>query len=104
VFDSIDRIRGRAFNLGGGPHNAVSLLAVLREIERVTCRETPVSHGDWRQGDQLYFVADTRSLNSGIGWRPAISWRDGIRDLAAWLARHRLPTAEARPQRRRVPA
>jgi CDP-paratose 2-epimerase len=100
VLAAIDDVAGRAFNLGGGPHNAVSLLAVLREIERLTGHETPVTHGDWRQGDQYYFVADTRSLQRHIGWKPGISWRDGIRDLAGWLARNRLPRPAAAPRRK----
>jgi CDP-paratose 2-epimerase len=87
VLDKIDALSGRAFNLGGGPHNAVSLQAVLREISRALGHEIPVKHGDWRQGDQLYFVADTRELEKATGWRPNIAWRDGIRDLAAWLER-----------------
>lgn len=76
---------GKAFNLGGGPHNAVSLLMVLREIERLIGRKIVTNTGDWRQGDQLYFVADSRALTSATGWKATIPWRDGIRRLANWL-------------------
>ncbi|HEV7275210.1 MAG TPA: NAD-dependent epimerase/dehydratase family protein [Devosiaceae bacterium] len=104
VLDAIDSVSGRAFNLGGGPHNAVSLLAVLREIERMTGHDTSVSHGDWRQGDQYYFVADTRSLSDAIGWKAGVSWRDGLRDLATWLARNRVTVAAPPAQRQRARA
>ncbi len=85
VLSGIDDVRGRAFNLGGGPANAVSLHLVLAEIETLLQRRLPISYQDWRAGDQPYFVADTRALREATGWRPRIGWRDGLRDLAAWL-------------------
>ena len=39
VLGAIDRVSGRAFNLGGGPANAVSLRAVLDEIAALTGRQ-----------------------------------------------------------------
>ncbi|WP_246045421.1 SDR family NAD(P)-dependent oxidoreductase [Rubellimicrobium roseum] len=90
VLANIDRLSGRAFNLGGGPRNAVSLLAVLREIERLVGRPLSVSHGDWRPGDQHWFVADARRLSAETGWQATIPWREGLADLAAWLRAHRV--------------
>jgi CDP-paratose 2-epimerase len=98
VLDGIDRVSGQAFNLGGGAHNAVSLRLLLLEIARIVGHEVPVTHSEWRTGDQPYFVADTRKLEGALGWKPRIAWRDGIRHLAEWLAEHRLgrPVAQAR--------
>lgn len=90
VLANIGHLQGRAFNLGGGPRNAVSLRLILQEIEKLTGRRLERSLHDWRQGDQLYFVADTRRLEQAVGWRARIGWRDGLRDLAGWLRRHRL--------------
>ena len=81
----IDRLTGTAFNLGGGPANAVSLHAVVAEIEAATGAAPRLTREDWRTGDQLYFVADTRRLQQAIGWQARIGWRDGLRDLATWL-------------------
>lgn len=86
VLDDIDRVSGRAFNLGGGPENAVSLTEVLAEIAQLTGSAVPLSREDWRTGDQLYFVADTRRLTETLGWRAEIGWRDGLRDLAQWVS------------------
>ncbi len=82
---AIDDLGGSAWNLGGGPDNAVSLDAVIREIGLVLGRDCEVAHEDWRSGDQLYFVADTRRLTQAMGWRAQVGWREGVRDLAAWL-------------------
>jgi CDP-paratose 2-epimerase len=81
----IDAVKGQVFNLGGGPANAVSLRQVLREIERVIGRPVPLNSGEWRTGDQLYFVADTRKAERLLGWRPRTGWRDGLQDLGRWL-------------------
>jgi CDP-paratose 2-epimerase len=86
VLKNIDRLSGQAFNLGGGPENAVSLLAVLQEIAAITGRKVTVSYDERRTGDQVYFVADTTKLTDRVGWRPGIGWRQGLRDLAEWLA------------------
>ena len=82
---SINDVRGNAFNLGGGPANAVSLVEVLDEIATITGRRSPTHREAWRTGDQPWFVADTRRLAEATGWRPEVGWRDGLRDLAGWL-------------------
>jgi CDP-paratose 2-epimerase len=86
VLAQVERLKGRAFNLGGGPANAVSLRLVLDEIRRLVGRKPVVDQKEWRTGDQLYFVADTSRLREATGWQPRIQWRAGLAGLAAWLA------------------
>lgn len=98
---NIERLEGRAFNLGGGPRNAVSLNQLLEELGEILGRPVETSRGAWRRGDQLYFVADTRALEAVTGWKPRSGWREGVRSLAEWLAENRLGRPLAR---RRIPA
>jgi CDP-paratose 2-epimerase len=51
----------------------------------LTGADAELIRGDWRAGDQLYFVADTGRLEKSAGWRPTIGWREGLQDLADWL-------------------
>ncbi|MDQ0457844.1 NAD-dependent epimerase/dehydratase family protein [Rhizobium paknamense] len=106
VHRDIGRVSGRAFNLGGGAKNAVSLKSLIREMDQVTGQRAVVRHGPWRAGDQLYFVADTRLLQETTGWRAEVGWRDGVRRLHDWLVEHRFPhlhrSAAAASPRRRV--
>ena len=90
----IDRVGGRAFNLGGGPANAVSLRRILAAIERLTGRRADLEFGPWREGDQRYFVADTRALRAALDRPEPLGWESGLADLAAWLGGER---AETRP-------
>lgn len=93
----IDRLRGRACNLGGGPGNAVSLRQVIGEIERLTRRPMALRHAPMREGDQPWFVPDTTALACATGWRAHTGWRDGLARLHGWLAAHRMPEPESLP-------
>lgn len=86
---NMDRIHGRAFNLGGGPENAVSLRELIDEMSAVTGRDIKLSFEDWRQGDQRWFVADTSAARAALDLPPRRGWRDGVRRLAEWLAYQR---------------
>jgi CDP-paratose 2-epimerase len=89
VLGSIDKVAGEAFNLGGGPENAVSLQHVIRAISRLVGEEVRIERADWRPGDQYFFVADARRLQDRLGWHAQLPWRDGLRDLYGWLRRER---------------
>jgi len=102
TLERIDTLSGRAFNLGGGPANAVSLNMLLAEVGRLQGYAPHVTHDRTRTGDQRYFVADTRALTGATGWRPSVPWREGVAGLRDWLARHRLPPAPATRTRRRI--
>ena len=67
---------GQAFNLGGGPANAVSLRHVIAQHRgRSLGAPVDVHFADWRPGDQRYFVSDTRRATAALGLRPALPWR-----------------------------
>jgi CDP-paratose 2-epimerase len=68
----------------------------------LTRRNVDIGYGDWRKGDQFYFVADTRKIESAIGWQAKVGWRDGLADLAQWLAENRIRASA--PQQRAVSA
>jgi CDP-paratose 2-epimerase len=92
----IDAVRGTAFNLGGGPANAVSLLQVIGAIEETLGCRIEIRYGDWRAGDQRYYVSDTRRARQALGLAAPKPWKLGLQALAAWLAAERAP-AEAAP-------
>jgi CDP-paratose 2-epimerase len=85
VLADAESLAGRVFNLGGGPGNAVSLIAVLKEIEQLTGRRVRRVLAAPRQGDQLWYVSDTAKLAEATGWRATIRWQEGLADLMAWL-------------------
>ncbi|MBE7220290.1 MAG: NAD-dependent epimerase/dehydratase family protein [Caulobacteraceae bacterium] len=89
LWRNIDRVTGRAFNLGGGPKNAISLRQLVRHLEEVTGRPVATEHHDWRAGDQKYYVSDTRAVTEALGLKAPVPWRTGVANLVAWLAAER---------------
>ncbi|HEY0053486.1 MAG TPA: NAD-dependent epimerase/dehydratase family protein [Caulobacteraceae bacterium] len=86
---SIERVSGRAFNLGGGPDNAVSLRQLIAHIEGLIGRRADVRFEDWRAGDQRYFVADAMAAREALGLGTPTPWREGVAELAHWLQAER---------------
>jgi len=87
----IDRVKGRAFNLGGGPANAVSLIQLIAEIEALTGVKVEAGFYPWRAGDQRYYVSDTRRVRQELGLGAPVAWRTGLARLAQWLKNEALP-------------
>ena len=92
----LPEIAGEAFNIGGGPENTLSLLELIDRIAVLNGCRPPVAFGDWRVGDQRWYVSDIRKFSRLTGWRPQIGVNDGVRRLHAWLMASR---GEAAPMR-----
>ncbi|MFC4172152.1 SDR family NAD(P)-dependent oxidoreductase [Microvirga sp. GCM10011540] len=86
---NIDAVQGRAFNLGGGPANAISLRQLLCHIEDLLGHPVETTYSDWRAGDQRYYVSDTRLLTRELGLNAPTPWRKGVAALAQWLQEER---------------
>ncbi|MGX7703950.1 SDR family NAD(P)-dependent oxidoreductase [Methylobacterium sp. Gmos1] len=85
----IAQVRGRAYNLGGGPANAVSLRRVLAAIEDIVGHPLDLGFEEWRAGDQRYYVSDTRRAAADLGLEAPLPWHRGLARLADWLAESR---------------
>ncbi len=85
----IGAVAGRAFNLGGGPANAVSLRQVIAFIGELIGHPVEARYAEWRAGDQRYYVSDTRRAARDLGLGPARPWREGVSALARWLVEER---------------
>jgi CDP-paratose 2-epimerase len=93
-------VRGRAFNIGGGSGNTVSLLELLELIEDLLGRAPKVSSSSWRTGDQRFYVSDHSAFSRATGWIPRVGTVDGIARLHRWLAEN----VPATPSSRRIAA
>ncbi len=89
AFASPDQVAGRAYNIGGGAGNVLSLLELVSYIERR--RGNPLPHGssDWRPGDQKVFVSDIRRAQAELGWTPRITCPQGLDLLYDWISQNR---------------
>jgi CDP-paratose 2-epimerase len=76
---------GQAFNIGGGPANAVSLLELIDRIEAMLRRRPTVSFEPWRTADQRWYVSDIRHVGRVLGWEPRVALDEGLRRLLHWM-------------------
>ena len=81
----LELVQGRAFNIGGGIENSLSLLELFAILEaEIGCsldyRRLPA-----RESDQRFFVADLDSIQEAIGWTPRVSSEDGVLRMLSWI-------------------
>ena len=86
AIERIDTVKGKVYNLGGGPHNTMSIWTEFGPmLEGLLGRSIPVVRGDWRPGDQKVFVADIRKAGEELGWAPKIGVEEGVKKLFEWV-------------------
>jgi CDP-paratose 2-epimerase len=86
---NIRSVAGQVFNVGGGPENAISLIELLEHLEFRLGRPIQLRREEWRPGDQRIYVSDIRRVMRELGWRPRVSWRQGVDWLFDWVKTHR---------------
>ena len=83
---NIEKVSGKAVNLGGGAANTLSIWAEFGPLlERLTGRTIKVKYKKWRPGDQRVFYADISRAAALLDWQPQISPREGLADLYKWV-------------------
>ena len=87
ALSSIDVADGRAYNIGGGVANSLSVWWQLRPVlEAALGAEVgQPEFGPWRLGDQRVFCSDTRRAEDELGWRPTTSPADGLALMVDWF-------------------
>ncbi len=87
--ENIDHCRGKAYNIGGGPKNTLSLLELISRLENLMDRKLDYSFSNWRPGDQPVFICDIRRVQADLGWQPRVDVDEGIHRLFDWVSSHR---------------
>jgi CDP-paratose 2-epimerase len=76
---------GKAFNIGGGYENSLSLIELFVLFERMLGIRIDVNHLPWRESDQKVFIADNSSAQQTIDWNYEVDKETGIREMLTWL-------------------
>lgn len=85
AWEKAAELSGQAFNIGGGPGNAVSLLELIDLISKVHGPISPLASSGWRVGDQRYYVSNCAKFRAATGWAPSVCVPEGIQHLYHWL-------------------
>ena len=90
AIENIDVAKGQVYNMGGGVRNVLAVWAEFGPLlEKLLGRSIPVSHADWRPGDQRVFYADFSKAKRELGWEPRIDLEEGIEKLFNWVRKNR---------------
>jgi len=88
AFSAGDAALGKAYNVGGGLQNVLSLRELIAFIETKQGRKLPHGYSEWRPGDQKVFVSDIRRAKSELGWAPATDCSRGLDQLYSWISQN----------------
>lgn len=81
-------VNHRLFNIGGG--YGISLLDLVAHVEKVLGRAAVVIHKPSRHFDAQRIVLDTSLAERELGWRPRVTFDEGLRQTWDWI-RQRFP-------------
>lgn len=83
------KIKGEIFNIGGGAKNQLSLLELIKLLEKKLSKKIDLRFADWRPGDQKIFVSNNRKLFDELKWKPTTDIETGLNKLISWTERSR---------------
>jgi CDP-paratose 2-epimerase len=82
---NIEKVKGQAFNIGGGIKNSLSLIELFQVLENELDIEMTFTRLPERESDQLVFVADNSLIYEKTSWLPKITSEEGILKMINWL-------------------
>ena len=90
LMKKINLVKGNAFNIGGGKSNTLSLLELIKKIEKKIDKKIKYTLNKERFGDQKYFVNDLSKIKKFTGWKPKISVNKGLSMYFDWITKNQL--------------
>ncbi len=83
--ENISKVRGQAFNIGGGMKNSLSLLELFDILNKEVGVKLHYTKLPPRESDQKVFVADIRKAEEYLGWKPTVDKVSGIKRMLTWM-------------------
>ena len=86
VMEQIDTTKGRAYNIGGGRANSISILELLELLERkFGIKPSEIISHACRPADQKVYISNTSKAKRDFGWEPKIGKDEGIQRFYEWM-------------------
>jgi CDP-paratose 2-epimerase len=81
----VENCAGKAFNIGGGMGNSLSLLELFSILEQELNVKLKYQQLPWRSNDQKVFVADIRRAAREFKWQPQVDKKSGLKKMIQWV-------------------
>ncbi len=85
AIEGIDKVKGQAFNIGGGSDNVISLLEFIDILKDLVGHKIEHQFENWRPGDQRVYISDISRAEKILGWSPSYNVEKGIEKLNEWV-------------------
>lgn len=82
---AVGNCSGKAFNIGGGMSNSLSLLELFAMLEQELDVKLAYQQLPWRSNDQKVFVADIRRAQQEFRWQPQVDKLTGLQKMIEWV-------------------
>jgi CDP-paratose 2-epimerase len=82
---NIEKVKGKAFNIGGGMENSLSLLELFSLLEDILNINMNYKQLPPRESDQKVFIANNTLITNSINWNPKINTKEGVLSMIQWL-------------------
>ena len=86
AIENIEKIKGNAFNIGGGIENSASLLELFKFLEKELNIRMEYQQLPARESDQLVFVANLSKVQKMLSWTPKVKKEDGLLKMIEWVS------------------
>jgi CDP-paratose 2-epimerase len=83
--EKISVVKGCAINVAGGKNNTLSVLELLRLLEKLTGNREKSIVNPMRQADKVVMYLDISKAEKLLEWTPKVSKEEGIQKLLDWL-------------------
>jgi len=80
---------GQVYNIGGGTENTISLLELVKALERALHVSVRMRFRPARPGDQPIYVTDFRKFREHTRWEPERSVLETVHDIWHWYEENR---------------
>lgn len=85
AIEHVDKVKGKNYNIGGGPKNTLSLLELIALLEGFIGKKVHYAFDKWRPGDQKVFICDIGRAEKDFGWKVKTQAREGVEKLFHWV-------------------
>ena len=87
---NFNKISGKAYNIGGGYKNSLSIIELLIFLEEQLKIKIKIKKNKIRESDQKIFIADIKKIKKDINWYPIIDYKKGLKSYLKWISKLRI--------------
>lgn len=90
AFKNFSKLKGKAYNIGGGFKNSLSVIELLDFLEKKLEVKLNYYKIPSRLYDQKVFISDNKKIYKDLKWRPTINYKKGLIRMLDWIKQSKI--------------